>query len=102
MEVQFPTLVYRSPGPHAGPAGSKGYAFEGVKDAEQLAKFEAAGWSLSFDEAINGKPAPVVADDVPSTDNTLADRATELGIKIDGRWSETRLKQEIAKAEAAQ
>jgi len=87
--MDFPTLVYRSPGPHAGPASSKGYDFRGAKSEAELADLLADGWSLSFDEAVNGKPATIIPKGV--TREELLAEAERLGIKIDKRWSDERI-----------
>jgi len=51
-------------------------------------------------EAVAGKTAAVAQepeDGEPPTREELEQRAGELGIKVDGRWSDARLMGEIAK-----
>lgn len=95
-----PTLVYRCPGPHSRPGGT--YAYLPVASEDALAKALAAGWFRSLPEAVAGKhdepeAAEVPEDDAPPTRAELEQRAGELGIKVDGRWSDARLGAEIAK-----
>ncbi len=95
--MEFPTLLYRCPGPHSRPGGT--YALLPVADAQALADAEQAGWCRTLPEAIAGKPTQKVepADDVPPTRAELEQKAAELGVKTDGRWSDARLSAEIAK-----
>lgn len=89
MITEFPALVYRCPGPHAGPHG-KTYEARPVTTPETLAEVVREGWHWSLDEVARGLVAP--------HDDTRADlvaQAERLGIDVDGRWSERRLRQEI-------
>lgn len=94
--TEFPTLVYRSPGPHHGP-GSTTYDYRGVKDEDELLLRQLEGWTLSLDEAINGKSvvqevtAPEPADNVPPTRAEMEQKARELKIKFDGRTTDRKL-----------
>lgn len=45
-------------------------------------------------------PAAVAADDAPDEIDVWRARATELGIKVDGRWSIAKLKKKIEAEEA--
>lgn len=92
------TLLYRCPGPYARPGGT--YAYQAVSNEAEKASALAAGWFLTLPEAVAGKSAqqePEPADDSPPTRAELEQRAAELRIKVDGRWSEARLAAEIAK-----
>lgn len=102
----LPTIVYRSPGPHAGEYG-RTYESKGVSTQEALDEAHAAGWSDSVPEACARAAgllkAPSVepaapADDDPPTRAELEEQAAKLGIKVDGRWSDKRLTQAIADA----
>jgi hypothetical protein len=95
--MDFPTILYRCPGPHSRPGGT--YALLPVADAQALAEAEQAGWRRTMPEAIEGKPAHKAesADDAPPTRAELEQRATEIGLRVDGRWSDARLSSEIAK-----
>lgn len=102
----LPTIVYRSPGPHAGEYG-RTYESKGVKTQEALDEAHAAGWSDSVAEACARAAgiakAPSVepaapADDDPPTRAELEEQAAKLGIKVDGRWSDKRLTQAIVDA----
>lgn len=98
--MDFPTILYRCPGPYSRPGGT--YALLPVVNAQALAEAEQAGWCRTMPEAIAGKPAPKAepAEDTPPTRAEMGQRAAELGIKVDGRWSDSRLVTEIAKRSA--
>lgn len=86
---------------------------ERVFDRATLDKRLAHGWSTSRDgaspkpKADGVAPAPVaapeqapedVSDDAPPTRAELEAKAAELGLKVDGRWSDRRLMAELTKA----
>ena len=95
-------MVYKVPGKHVRPHGT--YDFTGVNDAEELQAKLKDGWFSSLPEAIDSKQAvPVVetvkADDIaPPTRQELEEKATELGIKFDGRFSDKKIAQLIDEA----
>ena len=105
MITEFPALVYRCPGSHAGPHG-KTYDTRPVASPDALAEALREGWHWSLDDAARGlvaqpEPAPEVLAEVapePAPEPTRADlvaQAERLGVDVDGRWSERRLRQEI-------
>jgi len=51
MSVLFPTMLYRSPGPHTKPGGGT-YSFIGAKTQEEFDEKLAVGWFPSSAEAI--------------------------------------------------
>ena len=96
MITEFPALVYRCPGPHAGPHG-KTYDTRPVASPDALAEALRDGWHWSLDDAARGlvaqpEPAPDTAPDMRAY---LVAEAERLGIDVDGRWSEKRLRHEI-------
>jgi len=94
--MEFPTLVYKCPGSHQRPGGT--YSYKGVQDADEHASALADGWFATLPEAIEGKPteAPAPAADAPPTRAELEQKATELGIKFDGRTGDKKLAEAIA------
>ena len=91
------TAVYRYPGPFDIHGGK--YDFRAVPDGE-VSAYLADGWYLTTPEAKaahEARSAPVVVhdDDAPPTRAELEQKAAELGIKADGRWSDKRLAAEI-------
>ena len=104
--TEFPALVYKSTGKYVRPNGT--YDFTGVIDAEDLAKKLADGWHLSIEAAVEAKKpqqkpveplsGPVLDDNAPPTRQELETKATELGIKFDGRYSDKRIEQLIEEA----
>ena len=87
--MSFPTLVYRVPGPFAGPYG-KTYNNLGINDAAALVAALAGGWHKTLPEACGIAPE-VPADDAPPTRAELEEQATSLGIRFDGRTSDSKL-----------
>ena len=95
----LPTIVYRVPGAHFGPPGFT-YDYLGIDTEEALEAALANGWHESLIAAIEPptaapEPAPVPDDDAPVMREELEQKAEELGIKVDGRWSDKRLIAEI-------
>jgi hypothetical protein len=106
----FPTLVYKSGGPHFGPPGTT-YSYRGVKNAAELEAALEDGFQLTLPKAVGLEPAdpkpsemrakeevkslpaaPVPPADLkPMSREELDDAATQLGIKVDGRWSDEKV-----------
>lgn len=95
-------LVYKSPGPHRHKSG-KTYDIRGAT-ADELPVLLAKGWHEDRDialglKAIDPQPEPESAEDTsPPTRDEMEAKATEIGLKVDGRWSDARLLSEIEKA----
>lgn len=53
MSIEFPTLVYQTPGTHQCPGGT--YAYQSAHDADQLDRLLEEGWFLSLPEALAGE-----------------------------------------------
>jgi len=98
---EFSVLVYRSPGPHRGPFG-KSFDCRGVKSQEEMDAKLAVGWFRTLAEAINPEIKTVTVEAAepeltheeehrPPTRAELEQKATELGIKFDGRTGDKRL-----------
>jgi hypothetical protein len=125
--MSFPTLVYRVPGPYAGPYG-KTYNNLGINDAAALAAAIADGWHKTLPEAcgvvadgilirgtlgvefplhplagpeilLSSTPAD---DDAPPSRAELEAQASKLGLKFDGRTPDGKLSRmiDIALADA--
>lgn len=99
-----PTIVYRSPGAHAGPPG-KTYDYKGIQSLETLQDALSNGWYATLPEAINPPvvsevvvEVPVVIDNDPPTRAELEEKARELKIKFDGRTSDAKLAANIEAA----
>lgn len=91
--MQFPRLVYRSAA-----------LYMLADDQAAHDALIADGWFASVPEALAGQhaapppPAPAEAqpvDDSPPTRAEMESKATELGIKFDGRWGDKKLLAEI-------
>lgn len=152
MNIEFPTLVYRTPGSHQCHGGT--YSCEPASDAAHLDSLLEAGWFLSLPEAIAGehdesryqahapgeyeqreptaqewllakakeldlnpedsltsdellflichafaaKPEEEVDDSAQPTREELEAKATELGLKFDGRTTDKSLAEKIEAA----
>lgn len=92
-------MVYKVPGKHVRPHGT--YDFAGVNNIEEFEAKIKEGWFPSFSEATESKKIELVtkevkADDIaPPTRLELEEKATELGIKFDGRFSDKKISQLI-------
>lgn len=92
--MNFPTLVYKTPGTHFASAGT--YDYRGVETQDQLEASIAEGWFLTLPEAIAGKPNEVEqGDNAAPTREELETKAAELGIKFDGRTTDKVLAEKI-------
>lgn len=104
--TDYPTMVYRCPGPHGGPDGST-FDYMGVDDAAAFKAALSAGWRETIMEAIAGRKAGAIltevkeaqeaVDDVsPATRDELEQKARELGIGFNARTPDKVLAQRIA------
>lgn len=102
----FPTIVYKTPGPHKRPRGGT-YAYCGAKDKAEFDALIAKGWAASYEEAVAGKRAnEIIAtaeafedaiDEVSEpTRDELETKAKELGVSFNGRTSDKKLAERIA------
>ena len=114
--TQFPTTVYRCPGPHHGPFGTT-YESCGAADEAALNALLADGWHATLPAAAETFLNPSVAsepavapelvveavvgeivvpdDDAPPTRAEMIEQAAKLGIRVDRRWSDARLLEKI-------
>ena len=119
--TDFPTMVYRTPGPHAAPKGTYGYM--GVADQAEYDAALADGWFASIAEAMEGKAAAekpvevqevvspievVIAKEAPAdetpplpkrTRKGLEAEAKRLGVSFNSRTSDDVLAERILAAE---
>ena len=100
--VDLPTIVYKNKGPHQRTGGT--YSYLGVNtEAEYLAALE-NGWVPTLAEVVD--PAQkqddnknnIPEDDAPATRQELELKATEMGIKFDGRTPDKKLSSMIDEA----
>lgn len=91
--MQFPTVVYKSPGMHQCPGST--YSYKGAADDAELAGLLESGWFRTLPEALAGEPEESPADDSLPTRAELEAKATELGIKFDGRATDAGLLKKI-------
>lgn len=91
--MDFPTIVYKTPGTHACPGGT--YNYKGVEDQEGLDALIDEGWFLTLPEAICGKAAEHHDDNAKPTREELETKAKELELKFDKRTSDRKLSEMI-------
>lgn len=107
--TEFPTIVYKVPGPHRGPGCT--YAYLGVDDAAAYKAALATGWHPTILAAKGGEQADKVLDaaealeavtnDVsPSARDELEQRAKALGVSFNARTKDEVLIARIAEASA--
>lgn len=71
-------------------------------ERDDLESYLSDGWRESFRKPGEAETPLDLPDDTPveleDSFHSLTEKATNLGIKVDGRWSEKRLRAEIEKA----
>ena len=97
---RFPQMLYRAGGAEQIHGGR--FSTLIVNDAESLEAALAGGWHETTPAALEAAANPpeqlkAPADDAPPTRAELEQKALELGIKLDGRWGDKRIGDEIAK-----
>lgn len=111
--MEFPALVYRDGGPHQRPGGT--FDYRPVNDEQQLQAALAEGWHRSVPEALAKKEAADVGNaaaggvrvgqivedalgELMTSRQALEAQAEQLGIRFDGRTTDRKLAEAIAKA----
>lgn len=84
--MKFPRLVYKSASEHLG-----------VKSAEEFDAALKAGWFASVPDALAPKVVETEDSKAPTREE-LETKATELGIKFDGRTTDAKLGKLIEEA----
>lgn len=102
--TDFPTIMYRTPGPHKKPRG-KTYAYKGAADQAEFDALLGRGWFPSYEDAVVGKIVAAVEalDDAldvvtPATRDELETKAKELGVSFNARTSDKTITERIASA----
>ena len=111
----FPMMLYKAGGKEPIHGGM--YTTMTVKDAAELESALADGWAETTPDALavaadanikamNAEQRArddigTTSDDAPPTRAELEQKAAELGLKVDARWGDKRLSEEIAAKLAA-
>jgi hypothetical protein len=106
--TDFPTILYRTPGPHKKPRAGT-YAYTGAADLNEFDALTAKGWFPSYEEAAASKMASKIVaaaealDDAldtvsPATRDELEAKAKELGVSFNARTSDKKIAERIAEA----
>ena len=104
----FPTILYKTPGPHKKPRGGT-YKTTGAADKAEFDELLKKGWFPSYEEAAAGKIAGKIieaaeafedaVDEVSApTRDELETKAKELGVSFNARTSDKKLAERIAEA----
>ena len=104
----FPTLLYRTPGPHKKPRGGT-YAYRGAADQAEFDALLKQGWFPSYEEAAAGKIAGKIIEAAEEFDDSvdevseatreeLEQWAKDLGVSFNSRTSDKKLAERIAAA----
>lgn len=104
--MEFPTIVYKVPGRYKATGGKgKTYDYAGAKDQNEFDALISSGWFETISDAQEAQNKPIVPVVVPQTsilEDTAAPtrieleiKATELGIKFDGRTTDNKLSEKI-------
>jgi hypothetical protein len=92
--TEFPTIVYRCPGAWFGPLGTT-YTGVGVNNEAQLKERLAEGFFLTIEEAVMSFKRPKVEPEPPPTRGEMLEQAEKIGLKVDKRWNDATLLQNI-------
>jgi hypothetical protein len=106
--TNFPTIMYRTPGPHKKPRGGT-YAYRGAADQAEFDALIAKGWLPSYEEVVAGKTAAKIIEAAEAFDDSvdevsdptrdeLETKAKELGVSFNARTSDKKLAERIAEA----
>jgi hypothetical protein len=106
--TDFPTILYRTPGPFKKPRGGT-YATRPAADKEAFDALIAKGWFASYEEANGGKAAKEIIESAESfedavdevsdaTRDELEAKAKELNVSFNARTSDKKLAERIATA----
>ena len=99
MSDQFPKMLFKAGGSEELHGGNF-HTFIAQDEQDEAAAL-ADGWHLTTPEAVaavSKSAAPEVDDEAPPTRAELEAKATELGIKFDGRTTDAKLGEKIAAA----
>ncbi len=105
--MEFSEILYRCPGAHQCPGGT--FSYVGAYNQAEFDQYIADGWHSTMPEAMAKKASPVAPqlvtfsdekedDNSPPNRDELKLKAQELGIAVDGRWSDKKLGDLIASA----
>lgn len=92
-----PTMLYKTPGPHDIHGGKFDYIIVDSDDEQALGDAIRSGWRLTTAAALE-LAAEAANDNAPPTREELEAKATELGLKFDGRTSDKKLGELISTA----
>jgi hypothetical protein len=98
--TDFPTIMYRTPGPHPKPRGGT-YAYKGAADQAEFDMLLGRGWFPSYEDAVAGKIVAAVSEIdtvLPATRDELEAKAKELGVSFNARTSDKTIAERIASA----
>ncbi len=106
--TDFPTILYKTPGPHKKPRGGT-YKTTGAADKAEFDALLKKGWFPSYEEAVAGQAADKIIEAAEAFDDAIDEvsdptrdeleaKAKELGVSFNSRTSDKKLAERIAAA----
>lgn len=106
--TDFPTILYKTPGPHKKPRGDT-YKTTGAADKAEFDALLKKGWFPSYEEAVAGQAADKIIEAAEAFDDAIDEvsdptrdeleaKAKELGVSFNARTSDKKLAERIAAA----
>ncbi len=97
--IEFPTIVYRVPGPYKAPGGKgRTYDYHGAQDKAEFDKLTADGWFETIAAAQDAQAGVTATESGAPTRAEMEQKAIELGVKFDGRTTDKKLLERIEQA----
>lgn len=97
--IEFPTIVYRVPGPYKAPGGKgRTYDYHGAQDQAEFDKLANEGWFETIAAAQDAQAQAAAIEASAPSRVEMEQKATELGVKFDGRTTDKKLLERIEQA----
>lgn len=97
--IEFPTIVYRVPGPYKAPGGKgRTYDYHGAQDKDEFDNLLSAGWFETIAIAQDAQVGVTANESDEPTRAEMEQKAIELGVKFDGRTTDKKLLNRIEQA----
>jgi hypothetical protein len=97
--IEFPTIVYRVPGPYKAPGGKgRTYDYHGAQDKAEFDQLLSNGWFETIASAQDAQAGAATNESDEPTRAELEQKAMELGVKFDGRTTDKKLLDRIEQA----
>ncbi len=94
--MEFPCMVYQSPGDQLARGGS--FKYKAVHSKEEMTNALTKGWFQNAQEAMDALNKPAEKEEIDTKQPTraeLIEKALDIGLKVDGRTSDEKLRKRI-------